>query len=145
MAEQPSLHIDTDWKKQAQEEKRKLAEQEQKRTAETAGPSLTGPGGGSGKPGAASGGKRGARELPVASFTTMIQSFVTQALYYLGGLAVQGTEPTVNLDMAKLQLDTLTLLEEKTKNNLTPVEQKMLDQALYEVQMRYVGIASEYI
>ena len=32
--EQPSLHIDTDWKKQAQEEKRKLAEQEQKRNAE---------------------------------------------------------------------------------------------------------------
>jgi hypothetical protein len=145
MAEQPSLHIDTDWKKHAQEEKRKLAEQEQKRTVETAGPSLTGPGGAGGKLGAASGGKRAARELPVASFTTMIQSFVTQALYYLGGLAVQGTEPTINLDMAKLQLDTLTLLEEKTKNNLTPEEQKMLDQALYEVQMRYVGIASEYI
>ena len=32
--EKPSLHIDTDWKKQAQEEKRKLAEEEQKRAAE---------------------------------------------------------------------------------------------------------------
>ena len=32
--EQPSLHIDTDWKKQAQEEKRRLAEDEQKRAAE---------------------------------------------------------------------------------------------------------------
>ena len=31
--EQPSLHIDTDWKKQAQEEKRRLAEQEQKKAA----------------------------------------------------------------------------------------------------------------
>src|SRR5205823_9890369 len=31
--EQPSLHIDTDWKKQAQEEKRRLAEDEQKRAA----------------------------------------------------------------------------------------------------------------
>jgi len=145
MAEQPSLHIDTDWKKQAQEEKRKLAEEEQKRSAGAVAAPAAGPGGAGGKPGSAPGGKRGPRELPVASFTTMIQSFVTQALYYLGGLAVQGTEPTVNLDMAKLQLDTLTLLEQKTKNNLTPEEQKMLDQALYEVQMRYVGIASEYI
>src|SRR5512146_942810 len=34
--EKPSLHIDTDWKKQAQEEKRRLAEEEQKRAAERA-------------------------------------------------------------------------------------------------------------
>jgi len=31
--EQPSLHIDTDWKKQAQEEKRKLAEAQEKQRA----------------------------------------------------------------------------------------------------------------
>jgi hypothetical protein len=145
MAEQLSLHIDTDWKKQAQEEKRKLAEQEQKRAASAAAAPAAGPAGAGGKPGAAPGAKRGAREIPAASFSTLVQSFVTQALYYLGGLAVQGQEPTINLDMAKLQLDTLTLLEEKTKGNLTPEEQKMLDEALYEVQMRYVGIASEYI
>ena len=145
MAEQPTLHIDTDWKKQAQEEKRKLAEEEQKRAAASANTSAAVPAGAGGKPGAAGTGQRGARELPTASFTTLIQSFVTQALYYMGGLAMQGAEPTVNLDMAKLQLDTLSLLEEKTKNNLTPEEQKNLDEALYEVQMRYVATASEYI
>src|SRR5579859_5987944 len=32
--ETPSLHIDTDWKKQAQEEKRRLAEEEQKKAAQ---------------------------------------------------------------------------------------------------------------
>ena len=58
---------------------------------------------------------------------------------------MQGQEPTINLDMAKHQLDTLTVLEAKTKNNLDPEEQKMLDEAMYEVQMRYVGVASEYI
>ena len=37
MAEElPSLHIDTDWKKQAQEEKRKLAEAQEKQRAEAA-------------------------------------------------------------------------------------------------------------
>ena len=39
--EKPSIHIDTDWKKQAQEEKRRLAEQEKAKAAATAavGPS----------------------------------------------------------------------------------------------------------
>src|SRR5438045_9339117 len=51
MAEEKiGLHVDTDWKKQAQEEKRKLAEQEEKRkTAATAPagvvPGAAGPGG----------------------------------------------------------------------------------------------------
>jgi hypothetical protein len=137
MAEQPSLHIDTDWKTQAQEEKRKLAEQEKKRAAE-------------GAPAAASAGKapagrRGARELPPASFSTLVQSLMTQALFYLGDLSMQGAEPTINLDMAKHQLDTLAVLEEKTKNNLAPEEQRLLDGGLYEVRMRYVAVASEYL
>ena len=34
MAEEPSLHIDTDWKKHAQEEKRRLAEQQEKQKKE---------------------------------------------------------------------------------------------------------------
>jgi len=144
MAETPSLHIDTDWKKQAQEEKRKLAEQAQKRAPVPAAPASAA-GGAGGRAGAAPGGKRSVRELPEASFTTLVQSIVTQALYYLGGLAMPGAEPTINLDMAKIQLDTLAILEAKTKNNLTPQEQKILDEALYEVQMRYVGVASEYI
>jgi hypothetical protein len=144
MSDQPSLHIDTDWKKQAQEEKRKLAEQAQKRAAESAPTAGARPGTTS-RTGAAPAGKRPTRELPEASFTTLVQGIVTQALYYLGGLAMQGAEPTINLDMAKHQLDTLAVLEAKTKNNLLPEEQKMLDEALYEVQMRYVGVASEYI
>lgn len=139
------LHIDTDWKKQAQEEKKKLAEQAQKRAADAAAAPAASPAGAGGRLGAAPGGKRGARELPEASFTTMVQGIVTQALYHMGGLAMQGAEPTVNLDMAKHHLDTLAILEVKTKGNLTPEEQKMLDEALYETQMRYVGIASEYV
>ena len=40
--------------------------------------------------------------------------------------------------------DLLGVLEEKTRNNLTPDEQKLLDTALYETRMRYVQIASQY-
>jgi hypothetical protein len=58
---------------------------------------------------------------------------------------VRGGEPVVNLDMAKHQIDTLGVLEEKTANNLTPDEKRLLDAALYETRMRYVSVASQYI
>jgi hypothetical protein len=139
MAEElPSLHIDTDWKKEAQEEKRRLAEQEQKKAAQA--PAAAPP---AGRRGAAGG--RVAREVPPATFGSLINTLVTQTLFYLGDLAPQGSEPAINLDMAKHQVDTLNLLEEKTKGNLTEEEQRLLDTALYETRMRYVNVGSQYI
>lgn len=143
--EKPSLHVDMDWKKQAQEEKKRLAEQEQQRktTAAPAGvvPTATA------APAAGRTEARGAagmRELPEASFEALVQSIVTQMLYYLGELATRGGEPVVNLDMAKHNIDTLGMLEEKTKGNLTEEEKQMLDAALYEARMRFVSVASRY-
>jgi hypothetical protein len=164
MAEdQPSLHIDTDWKKQAQEEKRKLAEEEAKRAAEretaqrTAAPiapdvaaAMTASAGvGASErvsPARGRAGSPAAREraMPEPSFATLVNSLVTQILLYLGDLAPRGVEPQINLDMAKFNIDLLSVLEEKTKNNLTPDELRMLDNTLYEVRMRYVSVASQY-
>jgi hypothetical protein len=138
--QQPSLQIDTDWKKQAQEEKRRLAEQAKQEPAAS---------------GAAAGAvapqdpratrERGTRELPPASFATLVQSVVTQALFALGEIAIRGQPPQIDLDTAKHHIDTLAVLEEKSKGNLTPEEQRMLDSALYETRMRYVNVASQYI
>ena len=90
--ETPSLHIDTDWKKQAQEEKRKLAEAEAAKkaqsTAPAAAPSV--PSGAPASAGPAPRGARTAREMPGASFSTLVQSTMTQALYYLGELGGVG-------------------------------------------------------
>jgi hypothetical protein len=137
--DQFSLSIDTDWKKQAQEEKRKLAEEQQKKAAAAAAAPAA-------KPVEKAGpGLRGRRDLPAAGFGTLVQSLLTQALFYLGELARDGGEPNVDLDRAKHHVDTLSLLEEKTVNNLTPEEQHMLDAALYEARTRYVNVASQYI
>ena len=151
------LHIDDDWKKQAQEEKRRLAEQQQKaaalpapRTALAPGPALA-PGMApvdprAGPPGApAARGQRGARQLPEASFATLVQGILTQALFYLGELSPYGGEPTLNLDMARHQIDTLGVLEQKTVNNLGDEERRLLDAALYDVRNRFVQVASQFI
>jgi len=136
--EQPSLHIDTDWKKQAQEEKKRLAEQEQQKAAEQPAP---GPAPGRRTPA----GGRTTREMPPANFAALVNTLLTQALFYLGDLAPQGGEPVINLDMAKHQIDMLSLLEEKTRGNLTEEEKRVLDTALYEARMRYVSVASQYV
>jgi hypothetical protein len=140
MADQPSLQIDNDWKKQAQEEKRKLAEQQAAKAAPTtaAAPPPR-------SSAAAPGDPRAARELPQANLASIVQSMVTQALFHLGDLAPRGGEPTINLDLAKHHIDSLAVLEEKTANNLTPEEKQMLDSALYETRMRYINVASQYI
>jgi hypothetical protein len=113
---------------------------------ETGGSARSGGGGAgpargrAGSPGA----RGGERTLPEASFATLVNSLVTQILLYLGDLTPRGVEPQVNLDMAKFNIDLLGVLEEKTKGNLTPEEQKLLDNALYEARMRYVSVASAY-
>jgi hypothetical protein len=148
MAEEPSLHIDTDWKKQAQEEKRRLAEQDKEKasappsSAAPPDPRVAPPVGATSaraRPGA----ERG--QLPPPSFAALVQSIVTQILFYVGDLATRGQEPMINLDMAKHQIDILGILEEKSKGNLTEDEQRLLDAALYETRMRYVAVSQQFI
>ncbi|HEY7118099.1 MAG TPA: DUF1844 domain-containing protein [Tepidisphaeraceae bacterium] len=168
--EKSSLHIDLDWKKQAQEEKRRLEEEEKRRADEraaasqsaavtpagvvpaTAAPMAGVPAGaaaaaaGTRTGGRARAGARGERELPAAGIPSLAQSLVTQTLFYLsdmGGRA--GGDEMSNMDMAKHLIDTLGVLEEKTKNNLTPEEQQFLDTALYEARMRFISVAGQVI
>jgi hypothetical protein len=140
--EKPSLHIDTDWKRQAQEEKKRLAEEEARKAKETsaAAPAAAAPG----APAPRGAAPRGRGELPPANFPTLVQSILTQILFYLGDLTQRGSEPNVNLDMAKHQIDIMGILEEKTRGNLSEDEQKLLDTALYEARMRYVSVASQF-
>ncbi|MGD1277874.1 MAG: DUF1844 domain-containing protein [Tepidisphaeraceae bacterium] len=157
--EKPSLHVDTDWKRQAQEEKRRLAEEEARKAKESIGtsgasaaslgvgpaaPSAAAPAG-AGATAAATAGRRGRGEgVPPASFAVLVQSLLTQILFYLGDLTARGNEPQINLDMAKHQIDILGILEEKTRGNLSDDEKKLLDTALYETRMRYVSVASQF-
>lgn len=146
--ERPSLHVDTDWKKQAQEEKRRLAEkaqQEQEQAAKPAAPATPADPYAAAGSGTAGRGARGQGDLPGASIATLANSLMSQTLYYLSDVAYQGGDPVKNLDLAKHQIDTLAVIEEKTASNLTDDERIALDVALYETRSRFVSIASQFI
>jgi hypothetical protein len=134
----PTIQIDTDWKRQAQEEKQRLAEEERKKSSASSSTA-------SGRLGGSSESSRSRRELPPPSFETLVQSIATQVAYYLGELTPSGGEPTISLEMARHHIDTLAVLEAKTKGNLTPDEQRLLDLTLYELRMRFVGVAQQMI
>lgn len=141
------LSVDDDWKKQAQAEKKRLAEQEQQQKQAAPAAAPAGAGGSAAAAGAGrTGGRRGVPgETPEASFGGIVQSMLTQTLYFLGDLAGRGGQPMMNLDMARYQLDQMTILEEKTQGNLSAEEQQLLDSALYEGRNRFVAVASQMI
>lgn len=129
-AASPKLVVDSDWKSQAQAEKEKLAKAEEAKKAAVK----------PGEPGGTGSG-RGGREMPPADFTSLVGTLVTQALLYMGGFPDPQTgRAIVSLDYARFHIDLLTVLEQKTKGNLSPEEASDLSQALYELRMRYIEI-----
>ena len=78
----------------------------------------------------------------VIDFSTFVLSLGTTALYQLGeiGDSEGGAEgrPELNLPIAKQTIDTLEMLTEKTRGNLTDAESKLLEGILYELHMRFV-------
>ena len=125
--QEKKLIIDEDWKKEAQHDKEVLAakeaEEKKKEAEETERP--RGP-------------------LPKGDLAALISMLTTQALFALGVLQVKGQEGREpDLDMARYNIDMLEALEEKTKGNLTPEEEKALRNTLSELRMGYVQIADQ--
>lgn len=138
------LNVDDDWKRQAQEEKRKLAEQEA-RQKQAAAPA----------PAPAATDSARAPEAPLSEeeleaagntpFASLVQSLLTQTLVYLGSMGTRSGMPMMNLDSARKAVDMLGALDEKCKGNLNDLEQRLLDTALYEARNRFVSVASQLL
>ena len=82
-----------------------------------------------------------AQELEV-SFERFMASLYMTAMLQLGLMHEQGGQPTVDLIGARQTIDTLGMLAEKTKGNLTPKEQGFLQNCLYELRMAYVEVTN---
>lgn len=74
------------------------------------------------------------------NFSTFVMSLTSSAFYYLGDMADPETGKTQeNLPAVKQTIDILIMLQEKTKNNLEAEEGKLLEQLIYELQMKFVA------
>ncbi len=89
----------------------------------------------------ARGGGRNARDFEI-SFEKFIGSLYVTALMQLGMMQQQGEQPHADLIGARQTIDTLGILAEKTKGNLTPQEESMLGTCMYELRMAYVEITN---
>jgi hypothetical protein len=76
------------------------------------------------------------------TFERFMASLYMTAMMQLGLMRQQGEQPRIDLIGARQTIDTLSLIAEKTKGNLTPVEANFLQNSLYELRMAYVEVTN---
>jgi hypothetical protein len=76
------------------------------------------------------------------TFERFMASLYMTAMLQLGLMHEEGGQPRIDLIGARQTIDTLSLLAEKTKGNLTPTEENFLQNCLYELRMAYVEVTN---
>ena len=82
----------------------------------------------------------GPREpLPEINFSTFVISLSTQALMHLGEIPdpLSGNV-SKDISVAKQMIDIIGMLREKTKGNLNGGEDKLMEEILFDLRMKYV-------
>jgi hypothetical protein len=129
MAEDKKLIIDEDWKSQVQAEKEAA-----NRAAETSSASLAG------GADAASSGSDEDYEMPPASLEMLVSTLATEAMIAMGQIPHPATgKPELRPNQAKYLIDTIAVLGEKTKGNITPQEEEAFSSLLHQLRMAYVA------
>ena len=123
--EEKKIIVDEDWKAQAQKEKETLKEQESLDHKEEEQP----------RP-----------QMPEANFSGLVSMLATQAFYALGLIRPEGDEDKQvepDWQIAKYNIDTLGMLEEKCKGNLTDEEAGLLKSTLDQLRMLFVQLSKK--
>lgn len=76
------------------------------------------------------------------TFERFLASLYMTGMMQLGLMHEQGMPPQVDLMGARQTIDTLALLKDKTKGNVTSKEEGLLQNALYEMRMAYVEVTN---
>ncbi len=114
--------VDENWKSQVQEEKERLQQQTAEDPATKHQPS-----------------DPDDPPLPPASLPFLVTSLATQAMVALGQVPDPLTgQPMRRPNLARHHIDTLAVLREKTKGNLTDEEDALLEGALHQLRMAFV-------
>ena len=125
MSEEKKIIIDEDWKSQVQAEKAAQPQPaaESKVAGAAADPDDV--------------------PMPPASLELLVSSLVTEALIALGQVPHPATGKTsFRPHLAKYMIDTIDILYQKTKGNVTPEEERFFDQLLHQLRMAFVGLTT---
>ncbi len=77
--------------------------------------------------------------MPEVTFSAFVMSLNTSVLFHLGEIVDPATgERVVDLELARHGIDTLELIQNKTKGNLSSDEEEMLKNILYDIKLRFV-------
>ncbi|MGA7877485.1 MAG: DUF1844 domain-containing protein [Desulfoferrobacter sp.] len=83
--------------------------------------------------------QRSSTPLPEVSFATFVLSMSSSALVHLGEIPDPVSQKSeTDLVMAKQIIDTIGMLQEKTKGNLDAEEERLVNTLLYDLRLRYV-------
>ncbi len=79
--------------------------------------------------------------IPEATFAGLVMNFASQAMAFMG--AVPEAREEMNLPIAKHLIETLEVIQTKTKGNLDKEEEQLLTNALYQLHMMFVEISKK--
>lgn len=115
--------IDTDWKNKVSAERQQAEEAAAKKAVED----------------------QETRESAVpATFMSFLSEYAMRAMVLMGMIPYPGSDDRViDIGGARFTIDILGVIQDKTKNNLTPEENDYLRNALYELRIRFVDVADK--
>ena len=77
-------------------------------------------------------------------FPTFTLSVASAAMMGLGlAPRPESGKTEVDVEMARQNIDLLEMIQAKTKNNLTPDEEKLLERVLFEVRTKFVEVSKK--
>lgn len=76
------------------------------------------------------------------NFERVIESFYMSALIQMGAIRQDNEAPRVDIIGARQTIDSLAILQEKTKGNLTDREKTLLQNVLFELRMAFIEITN---
>jgi hypothetical protein len=124
MPDEKKIIIDEDWKSRVEAEKEEAAKTAPSTTAQGPTPSAQ---------------DVGDMPMPPASLELLLTTLATEALMAMGQMPHPATgRVEVHRIQAKYLIDLIDVLREKTKGNLTPGEQQLIESMLHQLRMVFV-------
>jgi hypothetical protein len=79
---------------------------------------------------------------PPVGFEHLVQQFYLTVMLQMGAGTQEGQRPRIDIVGARSTIDLLGVLADKTRGNLTPAEDRMLQSVLFEARMAFLEITS---